>query len=360
MFFSLVNAFSAGSLLVLGIVLSCLRVSRQTEWSPFRTARMYTVLACVILVFAYVREALQGPTEGPITIIVWYCISVLQALLFTGTCVAFVAPGLPQRRLVMVELLLALAVLIVEVVMLVTRVPHFTSFVGPVNAGLYALQLVDCTLYFMRTYRRSIERLETVYEDEYEGRLSWVKRLFASALFVGVLSMAIMALYTTALVIGFKLIVVLVYSAIVISFGNYYYTTLFVVKASKVKTTADRSLTPVYSLSPEAEAEVRDRLQAWVQARGYVKADLSVDEIVQELALSRESFNAYFKLTLHTQFRSWRRELRLSEAVRLLNESPAIPIPELMEAVGYNDRSNFHKDFQRYTGQSLSDYRHQL
>ena len=61
--------------------------------------------------------------------------------------------------------------------------------------------------------------------------------------------------------------------------------------------------------------------------------------------------------------KGWILDLRITERGEpargfvLLTADPAIPTGELCARCGYNDRSNFHKHFLKFTGQSLAEYR---
>lgn len=56
-------------------------------------------------------------------------------------------------------------------------------------------------------------------------------------------------------------------------------------------------------------------------------------------------------------FRSWRNQLRLKEACNILEKHPEMNIDEVREIVGYNDASNFSKDFKKLTGLRISEYK---
>ena len=92
-------------------------------------------------------------------------------------------------------------------------------------------------------------------------------------------------------------------------------------------------------------------------AKRYLEPDVSVEEITQQMGVSRQALNDYFSTVLRMPFRSWRIEQRINEARRLLAADPTISTGELCARCGYNDRSNFHKHFAKVTGRSLAEYR---
>ena len=121
------------------------------------------------------------------------------------------------------------------------------------------------------------------------------------------------------------------------------------------ETTADEVPTSADSL-----ASIRKAVEDWVAAKHYLEPDVSVEEISQQMGITRQALNDYFSTVLQTPFRSWRIELRIDEARRLLAADPSIATGELCARCGYNDRSNFHKHFAKVTGQSLAEYREKL
>lgn len=362
--FSIFSGFACGALLINALLLFLLHVPLHSEWRSFRSARMCVTIACLLLAIVYGADAISEHHSGQIEQIAWYGVSSLQAILFTSTCVVFVAPNRRLRNIIVTHLAITVAVLLISVALYVQQQGEDGMPTALVSLPVYALQIAYFVVFFHRAYSSGLRHLEDVYDDELAGRLFWVKRLFYVALSVGLIASVGMVSFGYLYATCFEGSVIVVYSMIVCSFMNYHSNALFVVKASKAMPEQKHDATEggveaADTLSAQDADEVQRHLDAWVECRGFVKADLSVDEIVQELGVSRDSFNAYFKYRLGTQFRSWRRELRLREAMRLLRDNPSLPVPDLMEAVGYNDRSNFHKDFQRFTGHSLNEFRYQ-
>ncbi len=81
-----------------------------------------------------------------------------------------------------------------------------------------------------------------------------------------------------------------------------------------------------------------------------------MDDIVEELGTSRTILNEYMNSNYRMSFRAWRNILRIEEAKRMLIESD-IAVAELYLAVGFSDRSNFHRQFTEIVGQTPGQYR---
>lgn len=364
-FYRLFCAFVGGLLLCLAPSLIFLRVPQQREWSSFRKAKLLTALACLVMSGAYISSALMGWTFGVPVLIVWFVVASLQALLFTFTCVMFVAPQTSMRRLALWNLI-PITVLTVLMVGAYTSTRSVGRVLLDVSVACYMVQLMFYTHYFITVYRTNVHHLEEVFADDLASRLSWVKRLFASALVVGLLAVAVILLTNQTLDAAFGLIVAIYYTYVAISFINYMSRAAFVVKAASL---AEPSALPSPAPLPTEEQEqgatpcadsldhVRQAVDRWVADKRYLEPDVSVEEIALQMGISRQTLNDYFSTVLQTPFRSWRIELRIGEAQRLLAADPAIATGELCIRSGYNDRSNFHKHFAKVTGQSLAEYR---
>ena len=367
--YRLLCAFVTGTLLCLPLLLMFLRVPMSAEWQSFRRAKGFTALACTALSIAYGSSALMGWVFGVPVLLVWFVVASLQAILFTFTCVIFVAPQTPMRRLILWNLIpMALLTLLMAFAFNVS--PSWGRALLVAAVVCYLVQLGFYTRYFITVYRSHIKYLEEVYADDLGSRLSWVKQLFFSALAVGVLAVAVILLADQTLDVLFGLVVTIYYTYVAISFINYMSRAAFVVHAAGL---AEEQPLPLPAAdatgsSPVNDQEkatpaaadldhVREAVDRWVAAKHYLEPDISVEEIAQQMGISRQTLNDYFATVLLTPFRSWRIELRIREAQRLLAADPAIATGELCTRCGYNDRSNFHKHFLKVTGKTLAEYR---
>ena len=370
--YRLLCALTMGGLVCLAMLLLFMRTSMQHEWHSFRKAKLFTALACFVLSVAYGSSALMGWTFGVPVLLVWFVVASLQALLFTFTCVIFVAPQTPMRWLILWNLIpIAALTLLLSSAYLVSS--RWSQTLLAAAVACYLLQLAFYTHYFINIYRTNVLRLEEVYADDLASRLQWVKQLFFSALAVGLLVVAVILLTNQTLDAAFGLIVVGYYTYVAISFINYMSRAAFVVRAAGLAeeqplpspATESTGSSPMSGHEKATSAAVdlihmRETVDRWVAAKHYLEPDVSVEEIAQQMGITRQALNDYFSTVLQTPFRSWRIELRIDEAQRLLAADPSIATGELCARCGYNDRSNFHKHFAKVTGRSLAEYREEM
>lgn len=354
--FSIFSGFACGALLINALLLVLLNIPQQSEWRSFRYARICVAIACLLLVGCYGADAITEHHSSEIEKIAWYGISALQAVLFTSTCVVFVAPRRRLMPLIVSHLVLAALVVMLNVCLYVYSPEGTEVLRAVISLVVYATQIICLCAYFHRAYGKSLRHLEEVYDDEFAGRLFWVKRLFYVALFVGLMASFGMFSFGYIQATLFEGSVIVVYSLIVSSFMNYYSNARFVVNAERDMLLATAVPVTEGNVAPDF-AHLQERIDDWVARKGYLTADLSVDEITAELGVNRTMFAQYFSSILGTNFRSWRIALRIAEAERLLRKRPDLPTSDLIPLCGYNDRSNFHKHFHKQTGHSLNEYR---
>lgn len=349
------SSLVAGALLTMGVLLQLHHVSRQGEWKSVRQARFYTFVACIVLAVSFLSDTMR-PSGADVDVerVLWYDVSVLQALLFTHVCVVFVVPRLRTGFFrLLFTLFFGLSLVLTGLFFFMKNLDEFgKNCILLAFSAIYFVQLVSCTFYFMRCYKKGVTELEEMYEDEFDQRLRWVKRLFVGALAVGVLAAVVAILYSSHSASLFKVLVGVVYGAIVCSFINYRQ----VVRPSH----QTESVSQKASLDTATTESVRAALDAWVEKKGYCETEQTVEEICDTLGVAHGELSQYFSDELGTTFRAWRTALRVEEAERLLRANPDIAVSDLMPLSGFSDRSNFGKHFAKTTGLSLKDYRKNL
>lgn len=364
---------------VLFVVMAGIHIPCRREWRQFRMAVHLVGLACLLLSVNYFASIFFEPASvnnaaSKLIALVTIGGAAFQALLFTMTSVVLVFPDAVRWHLVARHLAL-LAAATAACLGCYSLLPQLQEALV-VMAGVFYLGYIAYLIsFFQRSFKLAVTYLETVYDDDMLPRLRWVRVFFYGALAVG-LAALLSAIFPSMVVYTlFNASVPVYYCFAVVCLMNYVITSAYVVKVPSL-TEADKPLHTLRPDTPSAEAEelkvqetaateidearlhaVRQALDEWVKARGYAQGDMTVDEIIDLLGVCRQDFMTYFKNVLGTQFRTWRRHLRIEDAMRLIDADPDISISEIIESVGYSDRSNFHKHFQEMAQTSLKEYR---
>ena len=91
-------------------------------------------------------------------------------------------------------------------------------------------------------------------------------------------------------------------------------------------------------------------LGRWVADRAYCHPDQSMEAVAEELGISMEQLSYYCRSVLGVHFLTWRKQLRIAEAQRLLRADPALSLQVVGERVGITDRTNFRRQFYEVCG----------
>lgn len=368
--YTLASIISGAVLLVLALQLFFTHIPKQPEWSQFRVATRMIGIACLALscneVNHFVTQTQSSEaTNGFLLPVIIICVACYQAMLFTMTSVVLVNPKAIKARQVMIHLSIITVIYASLIAMTCTDKGnvHIYLYIATLIYMAYIFHLV---LYFHREFKKAVRRLEELFEDDMMIRIRWVKHFFYSAFAIGLLALAVSFNPSPLFFTIFCIVVPIYYTIAEICLSNYVSTSSYIVRSSNAEAEAEKLDNEAVAALAEAlihteGSKEMDRVKAaidqWVSNKGYVNQDLTVDEIISAMGVKKTSFNSYFSNVLHTQFRTWRSELRVREAIGIISQNSDIATSELMDMVGYNDRSNFHKHFLQYAGMSINDYR---
>ena len=104
-------------------------------------------------------------------------------------------------------------------------------------------------------------------------------------------------------------------------------------------------------------SKIERSLKTWVAQKRYCEYDKSKEDIARELKTTKELLHHYFVTRKGVDFKTWRTELRIEEAKRMLIENKEFSIDIIGEMSGFSDRSNFHRQFVKLVGCSPKQWR---
>ena len=111
------------------------------------------------------------------------------------------------------------------------------------------------------------------------------------------------------------------------------------------------------SLNEKEAVRLERALQKWVSEKNYRQYDKSREEIASDLKTSKEFLHHYFLNRLGVDFKTWRTQLRIEDAKKMLLEDKKISTNLVGEMCGFSDRSNFHRQFVKIVGCSPREWR---
>ncbi len=251
----------------------------------------------------------------------------------------------------------------------------YFGFVCLVALIALLVQSIIYIVYFDKAYKHSIEELENYYDEDESHKLKWVRFCYIIAMLTNLFILVYLCLYwfldykmeVASIYIIWYLLYMLYLTSNFISFlGSH----KLVLDAFAHKTLSGEDLMQLFNEKKKGrkpahatsinEGEYRKlerAIDAWVQEKRYCEYDRSREEIARELNTSKDVLHNYFITKIGVDFKTWRTQLRIEEAKRLLLENKDASTNIISEAAGFSDRSNFHRQFVKIVGCSPKQWR---
>jgi AraC-like DNA-binding protein len=240
----------------------------------------------------------------------------------------------------------------------------------------FLIQSVTYIVHFDKAYKHSLKELENYYDEDESHKIKWVKFCYVISMLTNIFilvyicfycfldyKMTIASLYTI-----WYLIYMLYMTSNFISFLGSHKLVLDafahrvlsgqdIIKRREERKVFKVSNPDEISLNEKETAKLEHALQKWVDEKNYRKYDMSREEIAAQLKTSKEFLHHYFLNHMGMDFKTWRTQLRIEEAKKMLLEDKKISTNLVGEMCGFSDRSNFHRQFVKIVGCSPREWR---
>ena len=243
----------------------------------------------------------------------------------------------------------------------------------------FLIQSVTYIVYFDRAYKQSLKDMENYYDEDESHKIKWVRFCYIISMLTNIFFLVYLCLFQfleykleiAALYTFWYLLYMLYLTSNFISFISTHKLVLDAV-AHKALTGQDLNISLGRSRKSRRGKEnvkdeasykenefrkIEEALKTWVTQKRYCEYDKSRDEIARELNTTNEMLHLYFNARKGIDFKTWRTELRIEEAKRLLLENREISTSVIGEISGFSDRSNFHRQFVKLVGCSPKQWR---
>lgn len=244
------------------------------------------------------------------------------------------------------------------------------TLVHGVYVAFFLIQCISHIVSFRKVYRNSLHKLEQYYDEDEDQKIKWVHFCYTMMMLTQMFIL-VYRLFPTGLMKVYNVwysVFLLYFSANFISFlgshklalDAFAYKTLSgqelrVRKRRKVSSQSGQDETSGIS---EAEVKKLERsLDKWMKQKKFCEYDKSREQVATELGTTKEYLHMYFTLYKGMDFKSWRTELRIEEAKRLLLENKELSTNMIGEVSGFSDRSNFHRQFVKLVGCTPKQWR---
>lgn len=348
---------ASGVIATLSVMVLAIKIPQRSEFEKFSKARKIFSGAGFLLALFNLSCYVVGYVH-PFDKMAILATAPYQALLMTGTVLVLITPSMVRRREIYRDLLI---ITVFVSTMYITHLffPNAFPIVYKILAFCFLGQIVSYTLLFVKCYRNAIKITNEYYEEDYGKRMVWVNWVFTGAIFVGLWAFVCLFIGSWGYII---LVPAYIATYMVLAFQILRYSTgsaylVAALHAPERKKAEEAEVCQHERLAENQRESIRKRLDKWVADKRFTERDIPYDEVLAEIGVDIVSMRRYMKDELGTDFRSWRNTLRLEEACRMFRENPEMSVGQVSAAVGYNDSSNFHKDFRKKYGMSVTVFK---
>lgn len=355
--------------LTMGLTLLILGRSEMYRRSRANSAFSFLAIALFALCIINLLECVfnvGSQRESHSLAIVVFAASLEMFLLFTAYMSILRSEFATKRR---ITFELTCIALFTTPVMLVNpeRYPLLYDILFAVGLLFYSIKLVYNFVDYKRLMRQIKSNLENLLSDDSRIWLTWINNTFYVVVMIGVVSVV------TPLT---NLMVLVPYNVFLVVAYIYIYISVLKNRAS-VSLLEDSEQT--YDDVKQANDEVIDEhvikkercakstddfmysrqklFDEWIANRGYAVAGVTSTEIATHLKTNRNRLSQYLKNEFNLTYYQWIAGLRIEDAKKQLIEFPDRTVYEIALNVGIEDRDNFRRAFQHYTGVSPTTYR---
>lgn len=245
-------------------------------------------------------------------------------------------------------------------------------------AGAVVLFILNCSLHiliFHRTFKRGVRRIEQYYDEDQDNKIKWIRFSYIMMMLTQMFILVYLILPR-----GFMKIYVLWYVLFMVYFTAHFISFLgshkLLLDAFAYRTLSGQEIKERIERRKKEKLSKKDapvvlddvltgqelmRLERsiaqWVKEKRYKEYDKTREQIAKELNTTKELLHLYFSTKLGIDFKTWRTNLRIEEAKRLILEHPDMSLNIVAELSGFSDRSNFHHQFTKIVGCSPKQWR---
>ncbi len=354
---------SSAILATLAVMLLVLRLPKKPEYEKIRIAKTCQALAlsAIVTINVFKLTVAFGAANPDKDFVLGIIVNLTITLLAFTTIYIFIAPHSVSRRWLSWQIALIVAITAVSI----TTLTAVTN--SDVTDACYIFMLVANVLqicyYTYMFHNRLPHHIAYLHQHGIttETRLRWIKWTFWGEIICAVAGVVFCIILLTKPGMEASLIAAGVLQICYTPYSVYLTARIYsyCVRSSAIVTLVyeDTYRETVTDNVPAADIKFRRTLDQWVADKKYLQKDIVLEDFAEQLNTTPHYIYYYFRTYLHNNFRTWRSELRVREAEKLLVEHPDLSYDKIAEMVGFNHRSNFFQQFQKVTGKKPSDLR---
>ena len=214
-----------------------------------------------------------------------------------------------------------------------------------------------------RTYYRSIRMVTNTHSDDIEAYIRWLSIFTYWAIGFGV-GCSVLTFLPDAYVFIWILSSIPFYIYLYCCYQNYmlFYEQVESAFQEDIELGEMDNSLPMDEASmnevvPAYHQEIERRIMEWIDAEGFRKQGITLNELALLLCTNRTYLSAYIHSVYQVSFRDWITDLRIEYAKRTMRQQPQLKIQEISEQSGFLSFSHFIRTFNDKEGCSPARWR---
>lgn len=214
-----------------------------------------------------------------------------------------------------------------------------------------------------RTYYRSIRMVTNTHSDDIEAYIRWLSIFTYWAIGFGV-GCSVLTFLPDAYVFIWILSSIPFYIYLYCCYQNYmlFYEQVESAFQEDIELGEMDNSLPMDEASmnevvPAYHQEIERRIMKWIDAEGFRKQGITLNELALLLCTNRTYLSAYIHSVYQVSFRDWITDLRIEYAKRTMRQQPQLKIQEISEQSGFLSLSHFIRTFNDKEGCSPARWR---
>ena len=357
----------------LALILLLIRIPK-TEYAKKLARSKYTIATSYMIgafTFGYAFYNADAPMYEEFSTIAMLIVVAFISIIVSFSLINLLMPRFIDggKFLVSIFLVFVASVILVESFFSGnTGLLKITLYTG---VALFVVQSCSLIIIFDRAYKRSIKLLEKYYDEDEEHKIKWIRFCYILTMLTAMFILVYVFLPDKGFIrlyMFFYILYMIYFAGNYISFlgshkllldavGHFALSEQSPIFQKKRKSRQHQGIGPNTTKDDSNFTQLEKALDKWVKEKRFREYDKSREETAQELGTTKEILQMYFTDRLGIDFRSWRTDLRIKEAKDMLLKHKDYSINFIAEAVGFSDRSNFHRQFTKSVGCSPREWR---
>lgn len=324
--------------------ISTLQTYKKVRWT---LAAAYISLSILNIVEILTRSEVP---DMELTQSITLSMSAFQALLYTCAFITLINPYFITRKKLLLEIM---GIILMSIFLFLAlfwdeqrSYFHLSFYLFVVY---YLTMMIRYTIVFLKKYRHYTYEVDNYFSEKETARLRWIFYSFFVAFTIGIGALLLTFSQTTLHYILFTILFICFYVYFGVKFVNYAFSFGEIEPVISEESLSDDASTKQNQSTNE---EINLKLTNWIQQKKFLTHGITIEQIAKNLTTNRTYLSRHINSSYEKSFSEWINDMRVEEAIQMLQDNPQLSLNEVSEKVGYANQSHFTRQFAKRMGVS--------